>query len=337
MAQKNYQAWHIDPSDFSNDLSHNDKLLFFARYAILAPSGHNTQPWKLLPTEDGLAVHINRSHYLPIDGSGLVSVEPYVSVGTFLETFILAAAGFGYAVKLDVSLHDDKVATLHLAGKLPPKPELLAAITSRVSNRKPFDKKPLDATTLKKLIGTDLTGVGTTLVTQRADIDFIATQTESAITTIMSNPEYRAELSKWVRPNQTRKYDGMPGFTHGFGSLKSLVSKAAVKHAKKQGPQAKHSAELIQQSGALVIVRCRDNSHQTFVNTGRLYARMCVHATKAGLASSALGAAVLDGDSREKVKKHFKITDRPIFILRLGKATAPAAHSPRWPIEKLLG
>lgn len=337
MVKKNYRAWHIDPSKFSDSLSPREKLLFFARYAILAPSGHNTQPWRLVPRTNALDVYINRSHYLPIDGSGLTSVEPFVSLGTFLETFNLAAAGFGCKIRTDLSFQNDKVAALTLAGGRSAQPSLLTSITSRVSNRTPFNQEPIDLAKLRSWIGTEPAGVKVTMVTARPDIEFIASQTETAIGTIMSNPLYRKELSKWVRTNQTRQYDGMPGFTHGFGNLKSLVSKTAVKHAKKQGPQAKHAGELIRSSGALVIVRCTNDSQATFINAGRMYARICILANQAGYATSALGAAVLDTNTRAEVKKRFKITDRPVYVLRIGKTTVKARHAPRWPLEKLLG
>jgi hypothetical protein len=125
----------------------------------------------------------------------------------------------------------------------------------------------------------------------------------------------------------------MPGFTHGFGNIKSLASKIAVKKGAKLGPQAKHSKELILASGALVIVSCTENNNNSFVNAGRIFSKICVLAAENGLASSALGAAALDPATRERVKKYFKINGRPVFFIRLGKQKTPARHAPRYPLE----
>ncbi len=95
MLKKNYVAWHINPNSFSEDRPAIKKLEFFARYAILAPSGHNTQPWQLKPLKSSLILSLNPDHYLSIDGSGLLSIEPLVSQGTFLEVLSMAARGFG--------------------------------------------------------------------------------------------------------------------------------------------------------------------------------------------------------------------------------------------------
>lgn len=338
MARSNYQAWEINSNEFSHDWGNVEKLLFFAKYAVLAPSGHNSQPWKLEAQKNRLKVAINQMRHLTADGSGLLSAEPYISIGTFLEVFVLAARGFGYKVDVKLFPKEKEVAELSIREKITPEPRLLTAIVSRVSNRNPFNETPINQKILSKITENRLQSVETTVVTDRVDIDFVAKHTRQATRSIMSKPEYRKELSEWVRTNYTAKFDGMPGFTHGFGNLKSLLllSKVAVRHALKHGPGAEKSAELIRKSAALVIVRCVDNKKESFVNSGRLFSQLCVLAYDSGIAASALGASVLDAHSRENVKQHFKFKDRPLYIIRLGKATTHAPHSPRWPLEKVL-
>lgn len=336
MVKKNYAAWNINSSEFSHDWPDSKKLEFFARYAVLAPSGHNTQPWQLNIKNNLLVVSINPAHHLSIDGSGLLSVEPYISLGTFLEVFQLASKGFGYDINLDLFPKGEQIAAIYIKSETTPQPDLLKAILTRVSSRTPFEKTPLDKNVVDQITKHNLSGIAITIITDRSDIEFLAQQTERAIKSIMSNPLYRKELSAWVRTNHTRKYDGMPGFTHGFGNFKALLSKTAVRHAPNQGPQAKKSGNLIRMSGSLIIVRCSDSRKESFINAGRLYSRMCVLATNAGLATSALGASVLDASTRKEVQKHFSINDRPIYMLRLGKGKIMAKHSPRWPLEKVL-
>jgi len=334
--KSNYKAWHIDSGDFSHEWVDDKKLEFFARYAVLAPSGHNTQPWELEIKGDTLLVSINKSRRLTADGSGLLSAEPYISVGTFLEMFALAAKGLGYSIKMDTLPDNVLVAKLRIEKRITPEPGILTAIVKRVSNRNPYADKRLDSKFLRTLTKADLTGISFTVINDKAGIDFMSQQTEKAIASIMSKPEYRKELSAWVRSNLTRKYDGMPGFTHGFGTVKSLISKAAIKHAPTQGPEAAKSAELIRKSGALIVVGCEDNSAQSFINAGRMFTRIFVLTYMAGLAASALGAAVLDSSTRKEVKKHFRISYRPLYVIRIGDPTKSSLHSPRWPLERVL-
>jgi hypothetical protein len=40
-------AWEVQESDFPSSGTLSDQLKFLLRYGVLAPSGPNTQPWKL--------------------------------------------------------------------------------------------------------------------------------------------------------------------------------------------------------------------------------------------------------------------------------------------------
>src|SRR5690606_3392640 len=41
-----FAPWAIDPSEFPEGGSVGEQLAFLLRYAVLAPSTHNTQPWR---------------------------------------------------------------------------------------------------------------------------------------------------------------------------------------------------------------------------------------------------------------------------------------------------
>jgi nitroreductase len=47
MAEKNLIAWNVDAGDYPSSGEMDEKLKFLLRYAVLAPSGPNNQPWKL--------------------------------------------------------------------------------------------------------------------------------------------------------------------------------------------------------------------------------------------------------------------------------------------------
>lgn len=336
MVKDNYRAWQIDSEGFSDDWSPAKKLRFFAQYALLAPSGHNSQPWELTSVGDSIIVTVDPVRHLSEDGSGLLSVEPYISIGTFVEMFSLAGKGLGYLLATRTLSTDPLSVQIDITRKVAPQPQLLSAIVNRVSNRQPFKQDPIASKLLEKFVDTSLAGICTTLVTNRKDIEFVGRMTKQAMSSIMSKPLYRKELSRWVRTNFTRSYSGMPGFTHGFGGAQSLFSKFAVRHLPAQGPQAEHSKDLILESAALVIVSCADNKREHFLNAGRIYSQICILSQLHGIASSAMGASVLDPDSKRLICERFNIKDRPVYLLRLGEATKPAPHGPRLPVQKII-
>ena len=65
MSAGNLAAWNIDPSRFPVTGFAIDKARFAVRYAILAPSSHNTQPWRFIINSDELLVCADRTRSLP--------------------------------------------------------------------------------------------------------------------------------------------------------------------------------------------------------------------------------------------------------------------------------
>ena len=84
----------IKEHDFPRDGDSVEKLKFLLRYAILAPSSHNTQPWKFSVAEDEIRVLVVRTRWLKVADPD--QRELYISVGCALENLLIAAEHFGY-------------------------------------------------------------------------------------------------------------------------------------------------------------------------------------------------------------------------------------------------
>ena len=261
-----------------------------------------------------------------------------MSIGTFLETLTMAASGYGYDLVMKYSNNPDEVASVELGKgqRANGNKEILGAITHRVSNRSNFAREPLSKSSILTLGAVDIKGVNLTVVEDNEHILKLARLTESAIKNIMKHKKYRQELAEWVRNNVSKKFDGMPGFTHGVPTIPSFVAKIVIRNSARMGPPPSRSKELMINSGALLIVGYQKAERTNFIDLGRAYSRICINAQLLGLATSALGAAVIDAESRERVVKEFGLNYRPAFIIRVGKPTETAAHSPRWPLSKLI-
>ena len=73
VTKPNYAAWEINPRDFPDNADDLSKLRFLARYAILAPSGHNTQPWQFGQVGQTLTVGVDPRRNLAHSGCLLAS------------------------------------------------------------------------------------------------------------------------------------------------------------------------------------------------------------------------------------------------------------------------
>ena len=58
--------WQVIEQNFPRERDIAQRLSFLLRYAILAPSNHNTQPWKFAINEDEVRVYANFDRWLKV-------------------------------------------------------------------------------------------------------------------------------------------------------------------------------------------------------------------------------------------------------------------------------
>jgi hypothetical protein len=326
----NYSAWQVNTKSIDDDTSETDLLKLVAEYAVLAPSGHNTQPWYFKFNDDSVAVSVNHERELP--HSGKVAAEPFVSIGSCVETFVQAAKGFGYLLKIQPNFKNSLKINISIDKKTTPDPSILDSIINRVSNREKL--KPIkDVTVVESLIKSNLNFTSTKLIYDKNDIQYIADKTSEATVTIMKDPEFRKELSKWVRNNVTKKYDGMPAFAQGMPTPPSLIAKRIIRIFDVSKTQAKKDAQRVVDSGGIILINLDRTTNEAFFNLGRQYAKICILAQQNGLATSGVGAAVIETSTKAEIKDYFGLKSIPSAIIRIGIPTKKVKHTPRLTVE----
>ena len=98
MGAGNLEAWSVTPSDFPATGTLLDKARFVVRYAILAPSSHNTQPWRFVSGGRELLICADRRRSLP-------NIDPFdreliISCGAALFNLRVALAHFLIPVEI---------------------------------------------------------------------------------------------------------------------------------------------------------------------------------------------------------------------------------------------
>ena len=147
--------WIIDEADFYELETHQEQMTFLLRYAILAPSGHNTQPWTFHITADGVEVTADYSRRMPVVDKG--DRELLMSVGAAIANFRVAAAHFGFDTTVAYeprTLESVPVATIRVCETCAPNDALATlfpAIRKRHTNRELYDGAPIDPATLQAL------------------------------------------------------------------------------------------------------------------------------------------------------------------------------------------
>jgi hypothetical protein len=86
--------WAISEHDFPASGGEAERLRFLVRYALLAPSTRNTQPWKFRIGADEIGIFVDPARWERIADAD--QREMYISAGCALENLVIAAAHFGY-------------------------------------------------------------------------------------------------------------------------------------------------------------------------------------------------------------------------------------------------
>ena len=98
MSAGNLAAWNVKASEFPATGKTLEKARYAVRYAILAPSSHNTQPWHFVINGDELLVCADRTRSLP-------NIDPFdreliISCGAALFNLRAALANFNVPVAI---------------------------------------------------------------------------------------------------------------------------------------------------------------------------------------------------------------------------------------------
>ena len=97
-------VWNVSENEFPSEGTTRDKLKFVLNYAILAPSGHNTQPWLFKIVDDKIELYADRTRSLPVVDPD--DRELTISCGAALYHIQLAIRHFGYEDVVEEAIID---------------------------------------------------------------------------------------------------------------------------------------------------------------------------------------------------------------------------------------
>ena len=240
--------YEVEKDSFPVNGSLDEQYTHLLRYAILAPSSHNTQPWKFRLFENGIAVFADYTRRLPVADPN--HRELLMGVGAALMNLRVAAIHFGFECRVDYNFSGDSempIAFVTLNRTMPRKqPEELPektfySIAKRHTNRHPFLMARVPDVVLNRLRdfgeGTEASILLSTDSTRNTQVAHLVAKAERLQ---QANSEFRKELGEWLRPNKTLKSDGMTGASFGISDVPSTVAPWAVKALGMGGFSAKH-------------------------------------------------------------------------------------------------
>lgn len=330
-------SWNIDANEFPRRGSARDRLRFLLRYALLAPSNHNTQPWRFRLHHDRVALYADRSR-------SLAAADPFdrellISCGAALGFLRVAAGAFGCRLAIRRFPDPDIEDLLADAAIEESRPdvldrELLAAILRRRTNRNAFGPTPITAGQRERLNASlEDSDVHVGWIDDANDRAQLVRIVMAADKIQFENAAFLRELAAWIRPPLTSAQDGIPAHAVGISGFAAYVAPLVIRTFDLGGGKAARDEELVRRSPGIAVFSTPFDTPRDWLSCGEALAAFIIEAERLGLKVSYLNQPCEVSELRFQLSLLDSIKGNPQLILRLGEANATVAPSPRRPLE----
>jgi hypothetical protein len=316
-------AWTIDERDFPATGTAAAQLSFLIRYAILAPSGHNTQPWLFRVSGDRLHLFADRTRALPV-------VDPVdralvISCGAALAHLLVAAERFGIRAVADV-LPDpnepDLLAVVRHDGARDPSVHepLFDAIVKRRTTRRAFDASTVpEAVLTAARCEAAALGVTLQMVIDTDQKHRIAELIAEGDSIQCGDASFRRELAAWVHSRRAASRDGMSGYAFGMPDLLSPVGALIIRTFDMGKGQAAHDRALAEGSPAIGVFTTAADRPIDWMAAGQAMERSLLAITAAGFTYSYLNQPIEVPSLRPRLSRLLGTSEFPQILIRVGR------------------
>lgn len=334
----NLAAWNVREADFPIAGTTSDQLQFLLKYAVLAPSGPNTQPWKFSIRDNEISLIADFSRALP-------SLDPtnrtlYLSHGCVLANLLIAAEHFGFECDmkcLPEGITGDRTAAIRLSKKAasPRFPDLFREITRRHTNRKSFETRAVEEEKLQRLKAfADKEGTRLDIMISDAGKMEMAELLARSQKMQLGNKAFRKELASWIKPNNSPQLDGLPGYSFGYSDFESFFGSFIFGTFDMSSSRARVETANMKTSPAVAVLSTESDDKLTWIKAGIVFETLFLMATQMEVRFDLFSQPIAIPELRKEMTEILK-TKYPQLLIRMGYAE-PARHTPRRPVEEVL-
>lgn len=344
--------WQVSERDFPREGSSTGKLKFLLRYAILAPSSHNSQPWKFHLRDSVIGIFTDKDRWLKVADAD--QRELYISVGCALENLLIAAEHFGYAHQEEYfpEGEDSLVAAVKLTpqGKIgkPRDPVLFEQIPKRYTNHNLYETRKIPKAEMAQLHACIY------------EEGFWMFSTNEGPYILYTEEELRRRIDELITRADAiqltdRAYTKELGFWFGQGAfgtpwLMTKIGQLALTYLNISKGQTKKDSEMLLSAPALVALASAVDDRKSQVLAGQIFDRIALTATSLGMAIHPMSQILEVPEIKDELRELLEVPEVkaevaklspeenvfPQQTFRLGYAEPEKEHTPRRPLEEVL-
>jgi hypothetical protein len=307
------------------------------RYATLAASSHNTQPWKFRLAGDVITILPDFSRRCP-------AVDPddhhlFASLGCAAENMLLAARAAGWQGHLShVPSEPGLTVALERASAL--RDPLFEVIPRRQCSRAEYDGGRLTAQEQGLLEGAGRgEGVSLLLLYDAKHIDGVAEYVAAGNEAQFRDPAWARELKHWIRFNALEAVqtgDGLYGPSMGSPDVPRWIGRLAMRFGFSAAKQNRKDVRYIRSSSAIAVFVSEVDDPRHWIESGRCYERFALQATALGLSTAFINQPVEVPSLRPQLAAFLGVREgRVDLVVRVGRGPA-MPPSLRRPVEEVL-
>lgn len=320
----------VPPEDSPSDVA-----VYLIRSAVLAPSSHNTQPWRFRMAGRGVDLMADPTRALPVnDPQGR---ELRISCGCALMNLRVAAAARGLPLRVRPLPDDadpDCLASIQWSdtpvGVEQPLAGLFPALPQRRTTRKPFAEDLLPDTFQQDLEeAASKEDAVVQFMGKRELREKLAGLVAEGDTAQWSNPAWRHELASWMLPASARQGLTVPAPVAPL--MRFFVRRFNFGRAVGNG-----DASLAIRAPSLAVLATEQDTPDAWLRAGQGLQRVLLEACLKGVQAGYLNQPVQVEELRPRLRALLGEDLYPQLLIRFGRPRSGLPPSPRRPAEDVI-